>query len=207
MAGGAACLAVIDIAAQLKMAVELDVYIPATDNMIDAKAEVPGNVIRSRSGKTVEIISTDAEGRLILADAISYAVDKKPDYLIDLATLTGCVLYALGEKYTAILGNNQKLVEKYISASKLENEPAWQLPLAKEYKRGIKDGIADLKNSAKTKADTIAGGLFLQEFVGDTKWMHLDIAESAWTEDGRGYYSEGATGSPIRTLVRMLEGF
>lgn len=204
MAGAATALAVINTVAQLKLSVELDVYIPATDNMIDAKAEVPGNIITSRSGKTVEIISTDAEGRLILADAISYALEKKPDYIIDIATLTGGVLYALGEIYTAVLGNDQRLVDKYIASSKNAHEPAWQLPLVKEYKKGLTDGIADLKNLGKTRADTIAGGLFLEEFVGKSKWLHLDIAESAWSEEDKNYISRGGTGVPVRTLVDLL---
>lgn len=204
MAGAATCIAVMKIISALKPNVSVDAYIPATDNMIGAKAEVPGNIIRGRGGKTVEIVSTDAEGRLILADAISYATDNKPDYLIDIATLTGGVLYALGEIYTAVLGNDQKLIDKYLAASKIEAEPTWQLPLAKEYKKGLTEGPADLKNVAKTRADTIAGALFLEEFVGETKWAHLDIAESARAEEDRDYTPRGGTGATVRTLVRLL---
>ncbi len=204
MAGAATCIALMKIIAELKPSVEVDAYMPMTDNMIDAKAEVPGNIVTARNGKTVEIISTDAEGRLILADALSVAAEKKPDYIIDMATLTGGVLYALGEIYTAVLGNDQKLVDKYIKAAKEESEPAWQLPLASEYKKGLTEGIADLKNLGKTRADTIVGGLFLQEFVGETKWMHLDIAESAWTEEERDYTPRGGTGTIVRTLTRLI---
>lgn len=207
MAGAAVCMAVIKIISELKLPIAIDVYIPATDNVIDGASEVPGNIVRARNGKTVEIISTDAEGRLILADAITYALEKKPDFIIDAATLTGHVLYSLGEIYTAVLGNNQKLADKYLSASKEENEPAWQLPLVAEYKKGMKDGIADLKNIGKSKAGTIVGALFLEEFVGKTKWLHLDIAESSWTEEDRDYTPKGGTGATIRSLVNMLASF
>lgn len=205
MAGAATCIAIMQIISALKLRVAVDAYIPATDNMIDAKAEVPGNIIRARNGKTVELVSMDAEGRLILADAISYAAEKKPDLMIDIATLTGGVLYALGEIYTAVLGNDQKFIDKYLASSKYENEPAWQLPLVKEYKKGFTEGLADLKNQSKTKAQTIEGGLFLEEFAGDTKWLHLDIAESALTEDDKDYTPKGGTGATVRTLIHFLE--
>lgn len=204
MAGSAVCIAVMKIISKLKPNVAVDAYMPIVDNMIDSKAEVPGNIIKSRNGKTVEIISTDAEGRLILADAISYAIEKKPDYLIDVATLTGGLLYALGELYTAVIGNNQKLIDKYLTAANYESEPAWQLPLAKEYKKGFKEGPADLRNMGKTRADTIAASLFLEEFVGETKWLHLDIAESAWTDEPLDYSPKGGTGAVVRTLTKLL---
>ena len=208
MAGAATSLAVIKIVSEFKLPIALDVYIPLTDNMIDAKAEVPGNIIKSRNGKTVEIISIDAEGRLVLADAISYALERKPDVLIDVATLTGGVLYALGEIYTAALGNDQKLINKYLAAAKGEDEPAWQLPLAKEYKKGFTEGPADLRNMGKTKADTIAGALFLEEFVGeDVKWLHLDTAETAWANEERNFTPVGGTGTTVRTLVRLFSSF
>ncbi len=204
MAGAATCIAVMKVLSVFKPHAEIDAYLPLCDNMIDGKAEVPGNIIKSRNGKTVELINMDCEGRLVLADAISYALDKKPDYIIDLATLTGGVLYALGEIYTAVLGNDQKFIDRYLAASRAENEHAWQLPLEKEYKKDASDGPADLKNSLKTKADTIGGALFLHEFVGDTKWVHLDIAESAWSEEDKDFITKGGTGTTVRTLVRLL---
>jgi leucyl aminopeptidase len=204
MAGAAACIALMNIIGSLKPNVAIDFYMPMTDNMIDAKGEVPGNIIKSRNGKTVEIISADAEGRLILADAISYALDNKPDYIVDIATLTGGVLYALGEIYTAVLGNNQKLVDKYLKAAMEANEPAWQLPLVKEYKKSLAEGPADLKNQGKSRASAIEGALFLAEFVGETKWVHLDIAESAWCDEEKDYIQKGSTGATIRTLARLL---
>lgn len=204
MAGAATCIAVMKIISALKAPVAVDAYLPITDNMIDAKAHVPGNIITSRCGKTVEIVNTDAEGRLILADTISYALDKKPDFIIDVATLTGGVLYALGEIYTAVLGNDQRLIDKYLSAAKAEGEPAWQLPLVKEYKKDFSEGPADMKNSAKSKASTIVGALFLEEFVGDAKWLHLDIAYSAWADEDHDYIIKGGTGTTVRSLARLI---
>jgi leucyl aminopeptidase len=204
MAGAAICIAVMKVLASLKPGISADAYLPLTDNMIDAKATVPGDIFRARNGKTVEIISTDAEGRLVLADAISYAAEKKPDVMVDVATLTGGVLYALGEIYTAILGNNQKIIDKFLNSAREEEEPTWQLPLAQEYKKGLKDGPADLKNVAKSRADTIVGALFLEEFAGDSKWIHLDIAESSWTEEDNDFVHQGATGSTVRSIIRFL---
>lgn len=207
MAGAAATIAVIKAASRLRLPVRIDAYIPATDNMIDGGAEVPGNIVTSRSGKTVEIYNTDCEGRMILADALTYASEKEPDYIIDMATLTGHVRYALGEIYTAVLGNDQKLIDRYLRAAKDSDEPAWQLPLEKTYKKGLKDGLADINNTGKSKAGTIIGALFLSEFVGKNKWLHLDIAESAWTDEDRDYLSKGATGSPLRSVMKLLSSF
>lgn len=204
MAGAAACVALMNIVGYLKPSVAIDFYMPITDNMIDAKGEVPGNIIKSRSGKTVEIISIDAEGRLILADAISYALENEPDYIIDIATLTGGVLYALGEIYTAIVGNDQKLVDKYLKAANEAGEPAWPFPLTKEYKKGFTEGPADLRNQGKTRASVIEGAIFISEFVGSTKWLHLDIAESSWCDEEKDYVSKGSTGATIRTLTKLL---
>lgn len=207
MAGAATVIAVTKIASELKIPVAVSAYIPATDNMIDAKAELPGNIVKARSGKTVEIDNMDAEGRLILADAIDYALQNKPDFLIDIATLTGGVLYALGEIFTAVLGNDQKLIDKYLAAAKRENEYAWPLPLVKEYKKSMTEGLADLKNTSKTRAQTIEGALFLEEFVDDAKWVHLDIAETVRTEEGNDYTPKGPTGGVVRSLVRLLSSF
>ncbi|PIR16606.1 MAG: leucyl aminopeptidase [Deltaproteobacteria bacterium CG11_big_fil_rev_8_21_14_0_20_49_13] len=207
MGGGAVVLGLMKVISELKLPIGVDAYIPATDNMVSGSAEVPGNIIMSRSGKTVEILNTDAEGRLILADAITYATEKKPDIIIDMATLTGHVRYAIGEIYTAVLGNDQKLIDKYIACAKEESEPAWQLPLEKEYKKGLKESLADINNTGKSKAGAIIGALFLDEFVGDTKWIHLDIAESAWTDEDKDYTPKGGTGSPLRSVLRFLSSF
>jgi leucyl aminopeptidase len=207
MAGAAAVLGLMKLLPVIQPGVIVDGYIPTAENMVDGKAHKPGDVVKSRNGKTVEIINTDGEGRLLLADAIDYAIQKKPDALIDLATLTGSVRYALGEIYTAILGNDQKLINKVIDASKEAGEPTWQLPLVKEYLKGYVDGIADLNNVGKTFAGTISGALFLHEFVGKTKWAHLDIAETAWTEEDRNYRTKGGTGAGIQTLVKFLQKY
>lgn len=205
MGGAAAVLGVMKLLPLIKPNVEVDGYIATCENMVDGKAGKPGDVVKSRSGKTVEIVNTDAEGRLILADALDYVIESKPDVIIDLATLTGGVLYALGEIYTAILGNDQKLIDKLIESSKAAGEPTWQLPMEKEYLKGYKEGIADLNNNGKTYAMTIGGALFLQEFIGKTKkWAHFDIAESAWSGEDRGYKKKGGTGAGIATLVKYL---
>lgn len=207
MAGAAAVLGVMMVLPKVKPLVAVEAIIPAAENMIDGKAHKPGDVIRSRNGKTVEILNTDAEGRLLLADAMDYALGSKPDVIIDLATLTGGVRYALGEIYTAILGNDQKIIDKLIAASKEGGEPTWQLPLVKDYLKGFKEGIADLNNNGKTYAMTISGALFLEEFIGKTKWAHFDIAESAWAEEERDYRTKGGTGTGIQTLIKFLQKF
>lgn len=204
MSGAAAVLGLMKIVKEIKPNLEIHALIPAAENMIDGKAHKPGDIIESRSGKTVEIINTDAEGRLLLADAFDYALEQKPDIIIDLATLTGHVLYGLGEIYTAILGNDQKLIDKIITAAKAGGEPTWQLPLEKEYLKGLKAGIADLNNNGKSLAGTIVASLFLHEFIGKTKWAHLDIACSAWYNEEKHYRSKGATGAGIQTLVNFL---
>lgn len=207
MSGAAAVLAVMKLLPAVKPKAEIDAYIPAAENMIGGNATRPGDIIVSRSGKSVEITNTDAEGRLILADAIDYAIERSPDIIIDLATLTGGVFHSLGEIYTAILGNNQKLVDNLIKVSKDAGEPTWQLPLEKEYLNGFKEGIADLNNTGKTAAQTIAGALFLEQFVRKIKWAHLDIAASAWYNEEKNYRKKGGTGAGIQTLVRFLQRF
>lgn len=204
MAGAAATLGVMRLLSVFKPAITVDAFIPATENMIDGRATKPGDVIRSRSGKTVEFLNMDAEGRLVLADSIDYAKGFKPNIIIDIATLTGHVLYGLGEIYTAILGNDQKLIDRLITASREGGEPTWQLPMVKDYIKGLKEGIADLNNDGKSKAGTIVGALFLAEFVGDIKWAHLDIATSSWNNNDWNYRPKGATGTGVQTLIRFL---
>lgn len=204
MAGAATALAVIQAAAQMKLPVKIEAFIPACENMPSGKAIKPGDIVKARNGKTIEIISTDAEGRMILADALSFAADKKPDYLIDLATLTGACAYAVGERYIAVLGNDQRLVDKLKKNGEEAGEPLWQLPLEEEYKKGLTKGIADLKNIGSSKADTINASLFLREFVGDAKWAHLDIASTSWTDEDKPYAPRGSTGAGVRVLLYFL---
>lgn len=204
MAGAASVIATMRLLGELKPAVEINAYIPIAENVIDARAGLPGDIVKARNGKTVEIVDTDAEGRLILADALTYAAEGKPDVIIDIATLTGGVLYALGEIYSAVLGNDQRTVNKLLKAAAGAAEPAWQLPLVKDYKKGLTDGPADLKNTGKTKASTILGALFLEEFVGETKWCHIDIAASARAPEGANNSLSGATGVGVRTLANFV---
>ena len=209
MAGAAAVIAAMGSLSVTRPDVEVSGFIPAVENAIGGSAIKPGDVIRSRSGKTIEISNTDAEGRLILADAIDYAIQKeRPDILIDIATLTGGVLYALGELYTAALGNSEGLITRLIRAGLEAGEPIWQLPLEEEYLDGFKEGIADLNNIGKTKAQTIGGALFLSEFVkGGVQWAHLDIAAAAWANEDRLYRKKGATGAGTALFIKFLLGF
>ncbi len=204
MGGAAAVIGTMQAIAKLKPSVTVDAYIAATENMSDGKAIKPGDIVTARNGKTIEIISTDAEGRMILADGLTYAAEKKPDYMIDIATLTGTCPYAVGEKYSAVMGNNQKLVDKLIAAGESAGEPLWQLPLEKDYMKGLTSGIADLKNLGTSKADTIIGALFLSNFVADVPWAHLDIASTAWTNEPNDYTPKGPTGVGVRLLVQFL---
>lgn len=204
MAGAGAVLATMQVIAALKPPLLIDAFCPCTENVLDGKAHRPGDIVTARSGKTVELLNLDAEGRLILADALDYALEKKPDYVIDIATLTGGVLYALGEIYTAVLGNDQPLINRLLAAGKSAGEPIWQLPLEQEYKKGYTTGPAELRNIGKTGASTISGALFLEEFVGTMRWAHLDIAESSWADEDRPYTPKGGTGVAVRTLCEFL---
>lgn len=204
MAGAASVLATMQVIAAEKPALLIDAFCPCTENVIDGKAHRPGDIVTSRSGKTIELLNLDAEGRLILADALDYACEKKPDLMIDVATLTGGVLYAVGEIYSAVVGNDQPLIDRVLAASKTAGDPMWQLPLEQEYKKGFKSGPAELRNIGKTSASTISGALFLEEFVGGNRWAHLDIAASSWTDDDRPYTPKGGTGAPVRTFCELL---
>jgi len=207
MAGAAAVLAAMQAIAKLKPNVQVSAYIPASENMPDGKAVKPGDIIRMRNGKTVEIVNTDAEGRLVLADALSYAAGKKPDVIVDLATLTGGAVYCCGELYTLVMSEEQKLVDRLRKSAEAAGEPMWQLPIVEEYKKGYTSGIADLNNTGKSKAQTILGAIFLREFVDGTAWAHLDIAASSWTDEQLSTSPKGATGVPVRTIVDFVCGY
>ncbi|MFH0800599.1 MAG: leucyl aminopeptidase [Pseudomonadota bacterium] len=207
MAGAAAVLSAMDVIAKFAPPVEVTAYIPAAENLPDGKAIKPGDIYAARNGKTIEIISTDAEGRLLLADALSYAADSKPDAIIDLATLTGGALYALGELYTPVMGNDQKLIDRIRRAAETTGEPVWQLPIVEAYKKGYTSGIADLNNVGKGKAQTILGAIFLREFVNGVPWVHMDIAASSWTDEDIPLSPRGGTGAMVRTLVAFVGSF
>ncbi|MGA8744479.1 MAG: leucyl aminopeptidase [Solirubrobacterales bacterium] len=203
MSGAAAVLEAVAAIAELGLAVDLVAVIPATENMPSATAIKPGDIITQYNGKTVEVNNTDAEGRLILADALAYAVELGAERLIDLATLTGAVLVALGSTYAAVISNDDELAGEVVQAGERTGELAWRLPLHPEYKELIKGTVADLTNvSAKRKAGTIYAGSFLEEFIGTTPWVHLDIAGTAW-DVGREYTGEGASGYGVRLLVEL----
>lgn len=206
MAGAASAIGVMQAVSVLKPQVIVDAYIPACENMPAGNAIKPGDIVKARNGKTIEIVTTDAEGRMILADALAYAADHKPDYIIDLATLTGACAYAVGERYIAVLGNDQRLIDKLKRSGEKSGEPLWQLPLEKDYKKGLTKGIADLRNVGSSKADTINAALFLEEFVGDTKWAHLDIASTSWADEDLPYAPRGCTGAGVRVLLNFLMG-
>ncbi len=204
MAGGATVMGVMAAIARLAPRVEVTGYVPATENLPGGGAQKPGDVIRYMNGKTVEVLNTDAEGRLILGDALALASRGKPDLIIDLATLTGACVVALGPQVAGIMGNDQALVDRLIACGKEAGEPLWQLPLVKEYREDIKSSVADLKNVGGGSAGTITAALFLQEFVDGPAWAHLDIAGPAFAEKDFPYTPKGGTGFGIRTLVSFL---
>jgi leucyl aminopeptidase len=180
--------------------------VAAVENMPDGKASRPSDVVTASNGKTIEILNTDAEGRLILADAVAYAENQGATRIVDMATLTGAVIIALGDQNTGIMGNDQELVDEIIELGKENGEGFWQLPLGKGYSKQIRSDIADIKNiGPRGKAGTIMGAVFIQEFVDKAKWAHLDIAGTAWNDAVRPHQAKGPTGVAIRTLVDLVE--
>jgi leucyl aminopeptidase len=207
MSGGAAVLEGLGAIAELGIALDLVAAIPATENMPSGTAIHPGDIITQLNGKTVEVNNTDAEGRLILADALTYCVrDLGAERVIDLATLTGAVIVALGSTYAALISNDDEWAATVSQAAEQSGELAWRLPLHPEYKELTRGAVADLTNAAaKRKAGTIYAGSFLEEFVDDAPWAHLDIAGTAW-DTGRRYLGAGATGFGVRLLVALARG-
>jgi leucyl aminopeptidase len=203
MSGGASVMAAIMSIAQLKLKINVTSVIPAVENMPDGRAIRPSDILTALTGKTIEIISTDAEGRLILCDALGYINKSKPKVIVDVATLTGACVVALGKQCSGILGNNQELIDKVISAGTEAGEAIWQLPLFQDYKEKLKSDVADMKNCGDSGGGTITGALFLSEFVGDTPWAHMDIAGTSYSDKERKYTIKGGTGIPVRTLVNL----
>jgi leucyl aminopeptidase len=203
MAGSAIVLAVMSALPALKPPIEVRGYIPATENMPGDRAIKPGDVLRAFNGKTIEVLNTDAEGRLVLADALSYAASQHPDLMLDFATLTGAVATALGPRYAAIMGTDRGLVDACIAAGQEVDEKLWELPLAADYRRDLDSTVADLKNIGEGPAGTIIGGLFLREFVGSIPWAHVDFSSTVMTE-GHPVHPKGATGFGVRTVLRLL---
>jgi leucyl aminopeptidase len=203
MAGAAAVMTAVGAIAQLKPKINVTAIIPATENLPSGTALKPGDVLKAVNGKTIEVISTDAEGRLILADALSYAQKLGLSPIIDLATLTGACRVALGTLYSGVFGNDQDLIDKILKAAEKTGERMWQMPMPEEYKEQNKSEIADVKNTGNRYGGAITAALFLAEFVDNTPWVHIDIAGTAFSTKESGYIIKGATGVGVRTLVKL----
>jgi leucyl aminopeptidase len=203
MAGAAAVMMALAAIARLKPKINVTAIIPATENLPSGTALKPGDVLKAMNGKTIEVISTDAEGRLILADALSYATKLGLSPLIDLATLTGACRVALGLFYGGLFGNNQDLVDKVLGAAQRTGEKMWRMPMPEEYKEQIKSEIADIKNTGNRYGGAITAALFLAEFIDNTPWVHIDIAGPRLSNKESGYIVKGATGFGVRTLIEL----
>jgi len=204
MAGGAAVMSALSAIAQLKPKTNVMAVVPATENLPSGSALKPGDILTAMNGKTIEVLNTDAEGRLILADALSYARKHDAKAIVDVATLTGACRVALGTVCSGAFSNNQELTDRIITAGKEAGEYIWQLPMYDEYNEQLKSDIADIKNIGNSYGGAITGAKFLAEFVDDTPWVHLDIAGTSDTDKEKGYLVKGATGVPVRTLVNLV---
>jgi leucyl aminopeptidase len=205
MSGAASVIAAIGAIAQLKPKVNVMAIVPATENLPSGTAFKPADILTAMNGKTIEIITTDAEGRLILADALGYAVKQGAKMIVDIATLTGACQIALGDITTGAFTNNQELLDKVIAAAKETGDKMWQLPTFEEYKELNKSDVADLKNTGGRNGGAITAALFVGEFAEKTPWVHLDIAGTALLDTAKGYYIKGATGVPTRTLITLVQ--
>ncbi len=206
MAGGATVMAVLQVLGQLRPKINVTALIPATENLPSGTALKPGDVLKAMNGKTVEIVSTDAEGRLILADALSYAARLGLSPIVDVATLTGACRVALGDVTTGAFTNNEDLVKRVLAAGQEAGERLWQMPMYEEYKEQYKSEVADIKNSGGRYGGAITAAQFLGEFVGDSPWVHLDIAGTSFSGKEKGYVVKGATGVMVRTLTNLIFG-
>jgi leucyl aminopeptidase len=204
MGGAASILATMRAIALLKPRVNVIAAIPSSENMPSGSAIRPGDVLKHRGGKTSEVLNTDAEGRLVLADSLAYLAEKKPRAIIDTATLTGACMVALGEEVWGAMGNDRGLIRDVLAAGEAAGEPGWELPMYEPYRKLIDSDVADIKNIGKRYGGAITAAMFLREFVGDIPWVHLDIAGPAFSERAGDYWPKGATGIPVRTLVRYV---
>jgi leucyl aminopeptidase len=204
MSGAAAVLAIMQAASRVKIPLHLVGIIPATENLPSGKAYKPGDVLKTLSGQTVEVISTDAEGRLILSDALTYSLRYQPKAIVDLATLTGACVIALGDFVIGLFGNDTSLLKRVEEASEKTGEKVWRLPLWDEYFEYLKSDVADFRNVGTRAAGAIIGGIFLSKFVENIPWVHLDIAGPASIEKERPYLPKGGTGIGVRLVMQML---
>jgi leucyl aminopeptidase len=205
MAGAAVTVATVVAAAKLKLPIEVHGVIACTENMPGSRAYRPGDVFPSLDGKTVEIINTDAEGRLVLADALAYAREIGAEYMIDHATLTGACMVALGPWTAGLFANEEGLAQRYTDAARSAGESFWRLPLVEDLRDSLKSDVADLKHTGESHGGAISAALFLREFVGKSKWAHLDIAGPAFQDRPHGVHPKGGTGFGVLTAVRFVE--
>ncbi|RMD84066.1 MAG: leucyl aminopeptidase, partial [Candidatus Dadabacteria bacterium] len=205
MSGAAAVLAVMSVIRSLKIQRQVTAYIPTCENMVSDRSQKPGDIVKAINGKTIEVVNTDAEGRLILADALSLAVKDGADIIIDLATLTGACMVALGAKYAGLFSTSRELAKELIHAGEKAGERLWELPLAKEYEHQLKNTVADVRNISGTRwGGAVTAALFLKEFVGRTTWAHIDIAGPAFASADDLYIKKGGVGFGVRTLINWL---
>jgi leucyl aminopeptidase len=208
MSGGAAVIGALRAIALLKLPQRVVGLVPATENMPGGKAFKPGDVLRIMDGQTIEIISTDAEGRLVLADALAYGQRYNPVAMVDVATLTGGVVTALGSAAAGVMANNAEVVERLKRAADATAEKVWELPLWDEdYKRAIRSDVADMKNSGGRQASAIAGGMLLKQFAKKVPWAHIDIAGTSWADADTPYKPKGATGYGVRLLTEFAASY
>ncbi len=205
MAGGAAVIGTMLAIALLKLPINVVGVVPAVENLPSGTAYRPGDILTSLSGQTIEVLNTDAEGRLILADALTYVKRYQPELVVDLATLTGACIIALGHHATAVLGNDQRLIDSLLAAGEASGERLWQMPLWDDYDSLIKSDVADVKNVGGRAAGTITAAAFLKKFASDFRWAHLDIAGTAWRDQNQPYIPKGGTGVGVRLLVAFLQ--
>ncbi len=203
MAGAGAVIGAMQAIAHLKPSIPVTGYIPTVENMLNGNAQRPGDIVTSLSGKTIEVLNTDAEGRLILADAITYANRNGATHLIDAATLTGAIGIALGHHNMGAFTNNPEMLDRFMTASREAGEKAWQLPLDEEYKDYLKSAFADLPNIGGRYGGSITAAWFLREFADPTPWVHLDIASTAWLDDAKAWMSKGPTGVAVRSFIQL----
>jgi leucyl aminopeptidase len=203
MAGGAAALGALRAIAQLKLQRRIVGIVPAAENMPSGKAIKPGDVIKTLAGYTIEVVDTDAEGRLVLSDGIAYAKQLGAARIVDLATLTGSIIVALGDHRAGLFSNNDEWAKRVEEAATRAGEPAWRMPVSDDYRKPIESAIADFKNYGG-RPDATAAALLLSKFAGDTPWVHLDIAGTSWLDEAQPYAPKGATGAGVRTLVELV---
>jgi leucyl aminopeptidase len=207
MSGAADVIATLGACRALGVRVRVVGFAPTTENMPGGGAVKPGDVLEIRNGKTIEVLNTDCEGRLVLADGLSLAVEEQPDAIVDIATLTGACVVALGPKIAGLMGNDDRLIAAVQAAAVRAGEPTWPLPLPKAYRPAIDSEVADMKNHSKRGGGALTAGLLLQEFVEDRPWVHLDIAGPSRSDDDSGDVRKGSTGFGVRTLLELLSTY